>query len=105
MAIRFPRREGSRKPVSATRDNASGSSLPPRPPRAGAPTRPLPKPKRESGNPPSSTPTKSVSKGPFPPVDRGNSPLADTPGTEAYGAKRAGMHNTAGFIGRDGKRY
>ena len=49
---------------------------PPRPGGKGAPSRSS-KPKRESGTPPSSTPTKSASKGPFPPVDRGNSPLAD----------------------------
>jgi hypothetical protein len=77
---------------------------PPRPGGKGAPSRSS-KPKRESGTPPSSTPTKSASKGPFPPVDRGNSPLADVKGTPANQAKRTGMHNTAGFIGSDGKRY
>jgi hypothetical protein len=66
----------------------------------------MPKPKRESGMPPSPPTTRQSNvKGPYPPVDRGNSPLADVPGTEAYGAKRAGMHNTAGFIGSDGRRY
>jgi hypothetical protein len=77
---------------------------PPRPGGKGAPSRSS-KPKRESGNPPSSTPTKSESKRPSGPVDRGNSPLADVKGTPAYMAKRTGMHNTAGFIGSDGKRY
>ena len=47
-----------------------------------------------------------LSKTPTPgPIDRGNSPLADEPRTEAWGAKMAGIHNTSGFIGSDGKRY
>jgi hypothetical protein len=77
---------------------------PDRPKRAGAPTGPLPKPNREYGNPPSSTPASNnaSSNGP---VDRGNSPLADEPRTEAWGAKMAGIHNTSGFIGSDGKRH
>jgi hypothetical protein len=80
-------------------------SSPPRPGGKGAPLSRSSKPKRESGNPPSSTPPKSESKRPSGPVDRGNSPLADVKGTPAYLAKRTGMHNTAGFIGSDGKRY
>lgn len=52
----------SRTQVNASRADggaaAAASFMPPRPPRpgAGAPTSSLPKPKRESGTPPSSTP-------------------------------------------------
>lgn len=52
----------SRTQVSPSRAGngaaATASFMPPRPPRpgAGAPTSSLPKPKRESGTPPSSTP-------------------------------------------------
>jgi hypothetical protein len=68
---------------------------------AKGPTPPLAKP---TGLPFHPTPTPmSETRAPGP-IDRGNSPLADVPGTEAWGAKMAGIHNMAGFIGRDGKR-
>ena len=98
-----------RLPVNASRADGGTSAVSafmPRPPRAGAgaPTSRLPKPNREYG-PPSSNPT-PLSARPAPgPVDRGNSPLADEPRTEAWGAKMAGIHNTSGFIGSDGKRH
>jgi len=94
-----------RKSVTASRADGGAAAVSAfAPPRAGAPTRPLPKAVRGQ-RPPSGDPTPLSSTRAPGPIDRGNSPLADEPRTEAWGAKMAGIHNTAGFIGSDGKRH
>jgi hypothetical protein len=94
----------SRKQVTASRagnGSAAASSFMPAPPRAGAgaPRGPLPKPKRESGNPPSSDPKTTVR----PKIETGHDPYTKNlySSTEPEKKSPKSFHYGSGFGGAD----
>ena len=94
----------SRRQVTASRADggaaATSSFLPPRPPRpgAGAPTGPLPKPKREPGNPTIAKPAERRE-----PTETGQDPYTKNLYSSNEPEKKSpkGFHYGSGFGGAD----